>query len=152
MCVLSAGGRAAIFLKNFILSNGVFESKRICSCLWGITFYWFPIPKLDLVRLQTLKTSNKNNYNITAYATKKKKIECKPITSLFYTLYFSSEHEMGWELCWFPTQLSAAELAIGQGRAPGALEELGLGGCFYCHWWSDSESVELPCKAGGRCL
>lgn len=73
MCVLSAGGRAAIFLKNFILSNGVFESKRICSCLWGITFYWFPIPKLDLVRFQKLKTSNKNNYNITAYATKKKK-------------------------------------------------------------------------------
>lgn len=143
MCVLSAGGRAAIFLKNFILSTGVFEAKRICTCLWGIAFYLFPIPKLDLVHFQKLKTSNKNNYNITVYAKKKKKIKCKLITSLFYTLYFSSEHEIGWELCWFPTQLSAAELA------PGPSEELGFGGHFCCSWWSDSESVESSAKLGG---
>lgn len=98
MC-LNARGRAAIFLKTFALSSGIFESKGICTCLWGIALYRLPVPKLDLLCFWKVKTSNKNNCSITVYA--KKKISCKLIISLIYTLYSDSEYKTSGELCWF---------------------------------------------------
>lgn len=94
---LKARGRAAIFLKNFFWSNGVFESKGICTCLWGISFYQLSSPKLDLVCFSKVKTSNENKYNITVYA--KSKLNYKLVASLIYTLHSASEHEAGGELC-----------------------------------------------------
>lgn len=99
MCV-NAWGRAAIFLKTFALSSGVLESKGICTCLWVIALYRFPVPKLDLLCFWKVKTSNKNNCSITVYA-KKKKNSCKVIMSLIYILYSDSEYKTSGELCWF---------------------------------------------------
>lgn len=67
MC-LNANGRAAIFLKNFVLINGVFVSNGICTCLGGVAFYRLQAPELVSVYFQKVKTSNNNNYNIAVYA------------------------------------------------------------------------------------
>lgn len=140
MC-LNARGRAAIFLKTFALSSGAFESKGICTCLWGIALYRLPVPKLDLLCFWKVKTSNKNNCSITVYAKKKLAANWLLPSFILYILIQSTRPVAS-------SVDSCAELCIRQGLAPRSSEGAELCWSLLLLTAEVTERIELLCRLG----